>query len=325
MMEYDFFGETDLNVSRICFGTWAYGGDWGSFDRGDALAAIRRARALGINFFDTAQAYGFGTAEEVLGEALREEIADRREELVIATKGGLRMADGELQRDAGRDWLRQGIEESLEHLGTDYVDLYQVHWPDPDTPARETAAALGEFVDEGLTRYVGVSNYDVEEMEAFREHGELDSAQPPYHMFRREIEDEVLPYCRENGIGVFVYGPLAHGLLTGKYRPDEEFPPGDWRSESKVFQGSAFRRNLRVVDHLEELASVKGCTEAQLAVAWTLSHPAVDCPIVGARNPEQIEETARSVEVELEPEDLQDIDRILEDAVPVGGPTPEGV
>lgn len=324
-MEYAFLGDTDLEVSRICFGTWAYGGDWGTYDRDDALAAIRRARGMGINFFDTAQAYGFGTAEEVLGEALRDEIAHRRGEIVIATKGGLRMDDGELERDAGRDWLRRGIEESLEHLGTDHVDLYQVHWPDPDTPARETAAALEEFVDEGLTRHVGVSNYGVEEMEAHREHGELDSLQPPYHMFRRAIEDEVLPYCRENGIGVLVYGPLAHGLLTGKYTPDEEFPADDWRSGSDVFRGRAFRRNLGVVDRLEELAGRKDGSVAQLAVAWTLSHPAVDCAIVGARNPEQIEETARSVDVELEPADLQEIERILEDAVPVGGPTPEGV
>lgn len=325
MMEYEYFGETNMEVSRICFGTWAYGGDWGSFDRDDALAAIRRARAMGINFFDTAQAYGFGTAEEVLGEALRDEIVDRRGELVIATKGGLRMEDGELQRDAGRDWLRQGIEESLEHLGTDYVDLYQVHWPDAGTPPEETVSALREFVDEGLTRYVGVSNYGVREMEAFRAHGTLDALQPPYHMFRRDIEDEILPYCREHGIGVLVYGPLAHGLLTGKYTPDTEFPDDDWRSGSEVFQGRAFRRNLEVVNRLEGLAERKGCSIAQLAVTWTLSHPAVDCAIVGARNPEQIEETARSVEVELEPDDLSEIESILEDAVPVGGPTPEGV
>lgn len=324
MMEYIRLGSTELEVSRICFGTWAFGGDWGRYDRDDAVAAIRRARELGINFFDTAQAYGFGQAERVLGGALADEIGNRREDVVLATKGGLRPEDGGLVRDAGRDWLRQGLEESLEHLGTDHVDLYQVHWPDPTTPAEETAAVMDEFVRAGKVRYVGVSNYDVPRMEAFREHRRLDALQPPYHMFRRDIEDEILPYSREHGIGVLVYSALAHGLLTGKYGADTRFRADDWRSRSEIFRGETFRRNLEVVDTLDAFAADRGRSVTELAVAWCLSHPAVDTAIVGGRRPAHIEETAAAADWHLWPEERRAIDEILTDAVPVRGPTPEG-
>lgn len=324
-MEHTELGSTDLRVSRICFGTWQFGGDWSGFDRDRAVAAVRRARELGVDFFDTAQAYGFGQAERLLGEALADEIRDQRDRIVLATKGGLRMEEGELLRDASRDWLRQGLEESLEHLGTDHVDLYQVHWPDPETPFAETAATLQSFVDEGLVRAVGVSNFDVAQMEAFLAGGRLDALQPPYHMLRRDVEEDVLPWCREQGVGVFVYGPLAHGLLAGKYDEDTTFPAGDWRSGSDIFRGETFRRNLRAVERLREVATDVGCSLPQLAVAWTLARPGVDAAIVGARTPEQIEGTAPAAGVELAPSHLDRIDRILEDAVPVGGPTPEGV
>src|SRR4051794_20673737 len=223
-------GRTGLEVSPIAFGTWQLGGEWGSFDESVAIDAIRDARELGINFFDTAQAYGFGASERLLGRALGPEIADRRDEIVIATKGGLRMTDEGLVRDSSPGWLRSGVEASLEALGTDYIDLYQVHWPDPETPFAETAGALGELVDAGKIRHIGVSNLDARQMDEFSRTRQIETLQPPYHLFRREIEAETLPYTGEHDIGVLVYGPLAHGLLTGTMGEQTTFADDDWRS-----------------------------------------------------------------------------------------------
>src|SRR6266446_7174660 len=212
-MKYRQLGRTSPTVSRLCYGTWQFGGDWGSFETREAQAAIRHALELGITFFDTAQAYGFGMSERVLGEALRSELRNQRDKVILATKGGLRLEGGKLLRDASARWLRQGVEQSLRNLGVDYIDLYQVHWPDPNTPIEETASALDALVHEGKIRYVGVSNYNAEQMRAFERTRRLDALQPPYSLFRRDIEREILPYCEAAGIGVLVYGPLAHGLL----------------------------------------------------------------------------------------------------------------
>ncbi len=323
-MEYTRLGETELEVSRICFGTWQLGGEWGALDMDDAKAAVRRALDLGINFFDTAQAYGFGKSESVLADALRPEIRNRREEVVIATKGGLRPGPG-VVRDAGRDWLRQGIEESLRHLGTEYVDLYQVHWPDEDTAPEETADALAELVAEGKARYVGVSNFSAKQMLAFERFHDLDTLQPPYHLFRRDIEKHILPYCEAHGVGTLVYGPLAHGLLGGKYDEDTTFPDDDWRSESSAFTGEVFAHNLGIVERLKEYADEREITVAQMAIAWVLAHPAVDVAIVGARTPEQIEGTAYAGDLQLTEDELADIDELTEDRIEIGGATPEGI
>ena len=324
-MRYTRLGETDLEVSRICFGTWQLGGGWGEIEVDEIQAAIRRALDLGINFFDTAQAYGFGDSEERLAEALRDEIANDRDSLVLATKGGLRPEGDVMHRDAGREWLRRGLEESLEHLGTDYVDVYQVHWPDASTPAEETAAALEAFVAEGKVRYVGVSNYSARQMHELERHLKLDTLQPPYHIFRREIEKHVLPYCEAHGIGTLVYGPLAHGLLGGKYDEDTTFPDDDWRSQSSAFTGDVFAHNLEIVERLDAFAREREMTVAQLAIAWVLAHPAVDVAIVGARRPHQIEGTAPAADVFLGTEELEAIAEIVEDAIEIGGATPEGV
>lgn len=211
LMQITTLGHTGLQVSRIAFGTWQLGGEWGSFDEQQAISAIRHARELGVNFFDTAQAYGFGKSEEVLATALRSELDRNRDDLVIATKGGVKPG-GERPRDARRDFLREGVESSLRALKLDHIDLYQVHWPDEQTPAEETAAALQELVDEGKIRHVGVSNYTAAQMVAFDRTRPVETLQPPYHLFRRGIEDEVLPYTREHNIGVLTYSPLASGL-----------------------------------------------------------------------------------------------------------------
>jgi len=316
-------GATDLQVSKIGFGTWQFGGDWSGLDRDAAIAAVRRARELGINFFDTAQAYGFGAAEKLLAEALAPELSGSRDEVVLATKGGLRREGDRLLRDASPDWLRRGLEESLEHLRTDHVDLYQLHWPDPGTPIAATARALDDFVREGLIRYVGVSNFDEEQMRAFEAIRPLDALQPPYSMLRRGIEARVLPYCRRQGIGVLAYGVLAHGLLTGRYGADARFPEGDWRHGSAVFEGEALRRNVQVVDRLGRIADGLSCTVAQLAVSWALANADVDVAIVGARTPDHIEGTAAAADLRLDVDTLAEIDAVLEDAAAIGGPTPE--
>jgi aryl-alcohol dehydrogenase-like predicted oxidoreductase len=322
-MKYTTLGVRGPEVSRIAFGNWSAGGDWGGVDHRAAIAATRAALDLGITLFDTARAYGFGAAEELLGEALRPEIKSARESIFIATKGGLRNDGGLPARDSSPNALRHDLEASLRSLGVEYVDLYQVHWPDPATPIAETARTLDEFVRVGKARYVGVSNYDAREMTAFQQVRPIDTLQPPYHLFRRDIEESVLPFAQEHGIGVLVYGPMAHGLLSGRMTEGTTFAPDDWRSKSDMFAGDAFKRNLGIVRRLEAFAAERGVTVAQLAIAWTLANPAVDVAIVGARTPEQIQQTAPAADIELSPEDLAQIDEIVHGEVPVGGPAPE--
>ena len=324
-MKYTQLGQTSLHVSTLSYGTWQFGGDWGTFAAREAQAAIRQALDLGITFFDTAQAYGFGLAERVLGEALQPELKTQRDKIILATKGGLRLEGDKVVRDASAGWLRQGVEQSLRNLGVDYIDLYQVHWPDPHTPFAESAGALAQLVAEGKIRYVGVSNYDAAQMREFEQTQKIDTLQPPYHLFRRDIEQDILPYCREQGIGVLVYGPLAHGLLAGGYTPQTTFSADDWRSKSPDFQGARFARNLAVVGRLKNLAERQGMTVAQLAVAWVLANPAVDVAIVGARHPQQLAQTARAADIQLAQETLREIEQIMRDDVPLGGPSPEGM
>jgi aryl-alcohol dehydrogenase-like predicted oxidoreductase len=324
-MQQVMLGRSGLLVSRLAFGTWQLGGDWGATDEDAAIAAIRWAVDKGITFFDTAQAYGFGQSERFLAKALE---SLPREELVIATKGGLRpTADGAgVVRDASPAWIRQGVDDSLEALGTDYIDLYQIHWPDPATPFEETAEALAKLVADGKIRHVGVSNFDVAQMAAFSATLPVETLQPPYHLFRRDIEALVLPYTASHDIGVLAYGPLAHGLLGGRLSEDTVFAADDWRSKSPTFSGEAYRRNLDAVAALQQLASKElGITLPQLAVAWTLAHPAVQVAIVGTRNPDHVDEVLVAADVRLDDEVLRRIDGIIQDAVAVAGPSPETV
>jgi hypothetical protein len=324
-MKMTTLGRSGLHVSRIAFGTWQLGGEWGQFDEDAAIAAIRRARELGVNFFDTAQGYGFGASERLLGKALRDELTHNRDQVVIATKGGLRMTDSALVRDASPEWLRQGVDASLAALGIDHIDLYQVHWPDPNVSATETAGALGELVTEGKIGHVGVSNYDAQQMAEFARTLPVETVQPPYHLFRREIENEVLPYCREHNIGVLVYGPLAHGLLTGTMTENTSFASDDWRSNSGVFTGDSYRHNLAAVRELEKFAADRGMTVSQLAIAWTLANPAVHVAIVGARQAHHVQDSLAAADLSLSKEDLAAIEEIMASATPVAGPSPEGM
>jgi len=322
-MRYIRLGKTDLEVSVIAFGTWAFGGDWGSFDDDESKAAIHRALDLGVTFFDTAQAYGFGVSERLLADALWARV--RRDEVIVATKGGLRMEGETLLRDASARWLRQGVESSLRNLRTDYIDLYQVHWPDPKTPPEETARALEDLVREGKIRHAGVSNYDAKQIEALARYGPVETLQPPYHMLHRDIEAEILPYTAAHDIGVLVYGPLAHGLLSGRMTMEMKFAADDWRSHSADFTGTSFRQNLHVIERLKRYAASRGITLPQLAVAWTISHPAVHVAIVGARRASQLDGTVSAADVSLAEHDRDEIGRILSEAVRVAGPSPEGM
>jgi aryl-alcohol dehydrogenase-like predicted oxidoreductase len=316
-------GTTELNVSRLCLGTWAFGGEWGPVDGHRATETVHHALDLGITFFDSAQAYGFGMAERLLADALWTR-ADR-EDVVIATKGGLRRDGTRLVRDASASWLRQGVESSLRELRTDYVDLYQVHWPDPATPAAETGDVLAQLVEEGKVRHVGVSNYSTDQVEELGRFVDVETLQPPYHLFRREIEQAVLPYCADHDMGVLVYGPLAHGLLGGSMTVATTFAPDDWRASSADFRGDGFARNLAVVEQLRAFAAERGMSLVELAVAFTLAHPAVDVAIVGAQRPSDLDGTVGATDVKLSDADLAEIDAIMAPAIPVHGPTPDGM
>jgi aryl-alcohol dehydrogenase-like predicted oxidoreductase len=322
-MRYTRLGKTELQVSVLALGTWAFGGEWGSFDEEEARGAIRHALDRGVTLFDTAQGYGFGVSERLLGAALWEHV--KREQVIVATKGGLRMDGDTLVRDSSAGWLRQGVESSLRNLGTDYIDIYQLHWPDPNHAIEETAGELEEMVREGKIRHVGVSNFSPEQMDALARYGRVETDQPPYHMFRREIQADVLPYCAEHDIGVLAYGPLAHGLLSGRMREDTTFPTDDWRSKSSDFTGETFKRNLEVARGLQEYAERRGITLPQLAVAWVISHPAVHVAIVGARRASQLDSTLPAAEIELTEAARAEIDQILAGAAPVVGPSPEGM
>jgi aryl-alcohol dehydrogenase-like predicted oxidoreductase len=322
-MEQTRLGRSQLVVSQVAFGTWQLGGDWGPTDEAEAMAAIRRAADRGVTLFDTAQAYGFGASERLLAKALQ----GRLDEVVVATKGGLRPTEaGGVARDASPTWIRRGVEESLLTLGTEAIDLYQLHWPDPATPFEETAAALAALVDEGKVRHVGVSNFDAAQMDAFGALLPIETLQPPYHLFHRDIEESILPYAQAHDMGVLVYGPLAHGLLGGHLGLDTRFHTDDWRAASADFHGDAFARNLAAVAELECLARGDlGITLSQLAVAWTLANPAVQVAIVGTRNPAHVDEAVAAAGVSLEPAVLERIHEIMRGTQPIAGPSPESM
>ncbi|MCW2548600.1 MAG: putative oxidoreductase, aryl-alcohol dehydrogenase like protein [Mycobacterium sp.] len=313
-------GRSGLVVSRLAFGTWQLGGDWGPTDTAAALDAIRRAADAGVTLFDTAQAYGFGQSEQLLSAALS---GVPRDQFVIASKGGLRPTDAGLVRDASARWIREGVDASLRALGTDYIDLYQLHWPDPATRFDETAEALAGLIAAGKIRHVGVSNFDVGQMETFEVTLPIETIQPPYDLFGRHIAAEVLPYAAQHDIGVLVSGPLAHGLLTGSLGPDTRFARDDWRSRSPMFQGETYARNLRVAAVLGALATELGFTLPQLAISWTLTNPEVDVAIVGTRNSDHVDEAVAASMIDLDDEVIQRIDNLVVDAVPIAGPSPE--
>jgi aryl-alcohol dehydrogenase-like predicted oxidoreductase len=278
--------QTQLKVSRVALGTWAMGGwMWGGTDQRESVATIHAALHQGINLIDTAPVYGFGVSEEVVGAAL----AGVRSQAVIATKTGLEWRGGKVYRNATRARIMQEVEDSLRRLRTDYIDIYQVHWPDPLVPVEETAEAMRSLYEQGKIRAIGVSNFSVEQIERFRQVAPLHVLQPPYNLFERAIETDVLPYCRNNNIATFGYGALCRGLLSGRMNPDTTFDGDDLRRMDPKFQAPRFAQYLDAVRQLDDLARRRFHRRViHLAVRWMLDQ-GISVALWGGRHPDQVE------------------------------------
>lgn len=316
-MEYRTLGTTRLVPSVIGLGTWVMGGWlWGGAEDSDSLAAIRRALDLGVTLIDTAPIYGHGRAETLVGRAVRE--SGRRDRLIIATKFGLDWNPEKTRvwRDSSPARIRTEVEASLRRLQTDYLDLYQVHWPDHAVPFERTMEALAELRDKGTIRFIGVSNFDVPELQRCLAVAPVHALQPPYNLFERGIEAALLPFCRERGIGTLVYSPLCRGLLTGKYSGRETFPAGDVRDLDPKFKAPRFEQYAACVEKLKRVAARHQKSVTQLAVRWCLDQPGVTVALCGARRPDHIEETAQAAGWTLPAADVKEIEAIVAETVP---------
>src|ERR1700728_4080705 len=320
MMEYMNIKGTNLTASRIALGTWAIGGwMWGGTDEEESIRTIHAALHKGINLIDTAPVYGFGVSEEIVGKAI--ERRGHREKVVIATKVGLEWHNGSVSRNSSRARIRQEVQDSLRRLRTDYIDIYQVHWPDLSVPIEETARTMQELYKEGLIRAIGVSNYSPEQMERFMSASELHVVQSPYNLFEQEIDCDVLPYVREKNLSALAYGPLCRGLLTGKMRPDTKFTGDDLRKSDPKFQPPRFTQYLKAVQQLDDLAQkVYGKHVMDLAVRWVLDTPAISSALWGARHPADLEAVAGALDWKLDADTRAAIDPILRQTItdPVG-------
>jgi methylglyoxal reductase len=315
-MKRRMLGQSNIEVSPIILGTWAIGGwMWGGSNEKDAIEAIQTSIDHGINTIDTAAIYGMGHSEELVGKAIR----GRRDRVVIATKCGMRWTGKEgtdpwPQKDlAGRDIvIRKNskpesiifeCEQSLKRLGTDVIDLYQIHWPDISTPIEESWAAMARLKQQGKVRAIGVSNFNVEEMSRALTVAPIDSDQPSYSLIHRGIEKEILPFCRENDISVIVYSPLERGLLTGEITLDREFPSGDHRRDHPLFSIENRKRVLAALEKIRPIANVYGVNFAQLIINWTIHEPGITAALVGARNAHQAAENAKALSFQLKDQD----------------------
>ena len=312
MLEYIKIDGTNLVSSRIALGTWAIGGwMWGGTDEKESIRTIHAALDQGINLIDTAPVYGFGRSEEIVGEALRQ--LGRRESVILATKVGLDWTNGKVQRNSTRQRILQEFEDSLRRLQTDYVDIYQVHWPDPLVPVEETAATLHELFEQGKIRAIGVSNYSPEEMARFRAVAPLHTIQPPYNLFEREIEHDVLPFALGRGITTLTYGALCRGLLSGAMRTDRQFGKDDMRKTTDPkFQPPHFSEYVNAASRLDRFARENyGKRVIHLAVRWLLDQPGVGVALWGARRPEQLAPIKEVIGWSLGKSDFAAIDAIL--------------
>ncbi|MBI1178596.1 aldo/keto reductase [bacterium] len=309
-------GHSGLKLSTIGLGTWAMGGGdwkfgWGAQDDQKSIAAVRAAVEAGINWIDTAAIYGHGHSEKVVGQAIKE----RRNDLIIATKCG-RVWAGE-SREIGKCLRRESIfrevENSLTRLQIDVIDLYQIHWPEPDDEVEEGWSAVGDLIKAGKVRFGGVCNFNLAQLKRAQAIHPITSLQPPYSMLKRDIEPEIIPWCAENNVGIVAYSPMQAGLLTGRFTKERAaaLPENDWRKRSPFFQEPQLSANLRVAEGLMPIADRMSIAVSQLALAWVLRLPAVTAAIAGARDPRQIQETARAGDVELSPEVIEEIEKLL--------------
>ena len=335
-MEYRKLGISELKLSVITFGAWAAGGwMWGGTERKDAVEAIRAAYDLGVTSIDTAPAYGQGTSEEIVGEAIKDLPRDK---VQVITKFGLRwdLAKGEfffkskdnngrnidIYKYAGKESVIEECENSLRRLGTDYIDLYQIHWPDNTTPIAETMEAVGQLIKQGKVRYAGVCNYNAAQLQEAQKYVPLVSNQVPYSMVNRGIEKETVPYCIENNLSILAYSPLERGLLTGKLKPGHHFAEGDHRAGLYFFIDENIRRTNVFLGKIKPLAQEKNAFLSQLVLHWTVEQPGITIALAGARNAVQATLNARSIDVKLTKEEidfitseLNKLELLKEDAV----------
>jgi aryl-alcohol dehydrogenase-like predicted oxidoreductase len=307
-------GTTGLEITRVGLGAWAIGGGgydwgWGKQEDTDSIAAIHHAVELGVNWIDTAAQYGFGHSEEVVGRALRELGPDRP---YVFTKAGQPEGPNRTTvQSLRRDSLRRELEGSLQRLGVEAIDLYQIHWPIPDEEIEEGWTTFAELKQEGLVRHIGVSNFSVERLRRIQQIAPVETLQPPYSLVDREVEKEILPFAEREGIGVIVYSPMGSGLLTGAMTRERiaSLPDDDWRKRDPRFQEPELSERLALVERLEAVAGRHGVAPGAAAVAWTLRNPAVDGAIVGFRRPDQVDPIVEAANLELSEDDIAMIER----------------
>ena len=308
-------GNSELHITPIGFGAWAIGGGgwafgWGAQDDQESIEAIARALDLGVNWIDTAAIYGLGHSEEVVAKALK----GRSNRPYIFTKCSMIWDEkGEIGRSLKADSVRREVEASLRRLDIETIDLYQIHWPNPESEIEEGWTTLSKLKDEGKVRYIGVSNFNVEQLKRIQEIAPVTSLQPPYSLVKPDVEKEILPFCQENNIGVIVYSPMQSGLLTGKMTPERvaNLPDNDWRRNSGEFQEPRLSRNLKLVEVLQDIGKQHDRSPGEVAIAWTLNNPAVTAAIVGARNPKQVEGIIAAGEFRLNQQELAQIGAFL--------------
>lgn len=313
-MDIRTLGNSDLQITPVGYGAWAIGGSgwqfaWGSQDDNDSIAAIHRALELGVNWIDTAAVYGLGHSEEVVARALRSWSGPQP---YVFTKCGLRWdRRGEVQKVLSKYSIRNEVEDSLRRLRVDVIDLYQIHWPpDPDSPLLEEGwSTLADLKRVGKVRWIGVSNFNVDQLRRAQSIAPVTSLQPPYSLVHREVESEILPYCQREGVGVIVYSPMASGLLTGAMTRERiaKLPNDDWRKKHADFNEPNLSRNLALVDHLRQIGQRHGRSVGEVAIAWTLQNPAVTGAIVGARNATQAKGVMRAGDLKLSGEEILEI------------------
>jgi len=310
------FGKTDIEITPIGLGAWAIGGPWkvgwGPQDDNESADTIRRSLDLGINWIDTAAAYGLGHSEEVVGKAIK-----GRERPYIFTKCSLVWGENNVDRGVTNSLkaasIRREVEESLQRLDIDVIDLYQIHWPNPDPDIEEGWSTLAELKKEGKVRHIGVSNFSVEQMQRAEKIAPVETLQPPYSLVEPDVNKEILPYCGRNDIGVIVYSPMASGLLTGAMSKERmaNLAEGDWRKSHPNFTGERLDRNLQIAAILDRIGKEHNVSAGVAAIAWTLSNPAVTAAIVGARRPKQIEELEAAANFRLSASELQQIESFV--------------
>lgn len=327
-MEYRKIGNSDLELSAITFGAWAAGGwMWGSTDRNDAIKAIQAGYDLGVTSIDTAPIYGQGDSEEIVGEAVK---GIARDKIQLVTKFGMRWdlekgklamqtknndgKDIDVYKYAGKESVIFECEQSLKRLGTDYIDLYQIHWPDVTTPISETFEAVSRLIEQGKVRYAGVCNYDVAQLKEADQTLEIISNQIPFSMVNRAVEEEIIPFCLEHNKSVLAYSPMERGLLTGKMTANYKFEEGDHRQGNKFFTPESIQKTNAFLAKLKPLAEEKNATLSQLVLRWTIERPGITIALVGARNEKQAIQNAEAINVKLSADEIQFINTELKNA-----------